>query len=92
MTATGVEVTAYGSKFTLSAKREIVLSAGALQSPQLLMASDIGPRDELEKINIEVLVDRPGVGQNWQVSISILRLICWFFVYSAQTADLTIYS
>ena len=55
MTATGVDITAYGSKFILSAKREIVFSVGALL--QLLMASVIGPRAELEENDIEVLVD-----------------------------------
>ncbi|KAE8140285.1 hypothetical protein BDV38DRAFT_269269 [Aspergillus pseudotamarii] len=63
--ATGVRVKGpLGNTFTLSAKKEVIISAGAFQSPQLLMVSGIGPKDILEQHNIEVLADRPGVGQN----------------------------
>ncbi|KAM0792564.1 hypothetical protein ACM66B_005227 [Microbotryomycetes sp. NB124-2] len=51
---------------TIRARREIIVSAGAFQSPQLLMTSGIGPRDQLTKFGIPVLVDLPGVGQNMQ--------------------------
>lgn len=44
--------------------REVVVSAGALQSPALLMRSGIGPGDALRGIGIEVIAERPGVGQN----------------------------
>lgn len=64
-TAIGVQVfSERGQEYILSANREIVLSAGTFQSPQLLMVSGIGPTDELEKFDIDVLVDLPGVGQN----------------------------
>lgn len=49
---------------TLHARKEVILSAGAFHSPQLLMLSGIGPAAELQKHGIPVLVDRPGVGQN----------------------------
>ncbi|CAK3792813.1 alcohol oxidase [Lecanosticta acicola] len=69
-TATGVEFESksYGNMntFTLSARREVILSAGAFQSPQLLMVSGIGPRQQLVAHNISVLADRPGVGTNMQ--------------------------
>ncbi|KDE03474.1 hypothetical protein MVLG_06036 [Microbotryum lychnidis-dioicae p1A1 Lamole] len=51
---------------TVSARREIILSAGAFQSPQLLMVSGIGPKAQLSKFGINQLVDLPGVGQNLQ--------------------------
>ncbi|GAB1204290.1 hypothetical protein APSETT445_002940 [Aspergillus pseudonomiae] len=63
--ATGVRVKGpLGNIFTLSAKKEVIISAGAFQSPQLLMVSGIGPKDILDQHNIEVLANRPGVGQN----------------------------
>lgn len=64
-TATGVQVKTGGMPYQITAK-EVILSAGALQSPRLLMVSGIGPAQELEKHNISVLVDSPGVGQNIQ--------------------------
>ncbi|PBP24245.1 alcohol oxidase [Diplocarpon rosae] len=63
-TATGVQVTSNGLSFLLSASREVIVAAGAFQSPQLLMVSGVGPREELEKHNISCVADRPGVGQN----------------------------
>ena len=62
--ATGVRVSSSNTTFTLNARREVVVSAGAIQSPQLLMVSGIGPKAELSKFNITILADRPGVGQN----------------------------
>src|SRR6185295_3436097 len=48
------------------ATKEIILSAGAFNTPQLLMLSGIGPRDELERHRIPVHIELPGVGQNLQ--------------------------
>lgn len=63
--ATGVNVTTNGVKpFTLSARREVIISSGFINSPQLLMVSGIGPRDQLEQYNINVISDLSGVGQN----------------------------
>lgn len=64
-TATGVKVVSGNSEpYVLSARSEVIVSAGAFQSPQLLMVSGIGPKKELDKFGIPVLADRPGVGQN----------------------------
>lgn len=51
---------------TLMASKEVIISAGVFQSPQLLMVSGIGPRDHLQQHNITVLSELPGVGQNMQ--------------------------
>ncbi len=61
--AVGVEVESGGEVFNVEAGR-VVLSAGALKSPHLLMLSGIGPKDQLEKFGIPVIHDLPGVGQN----------------------------
>ncbi|KAK9426690.1 putative Glucose-methanol-choline oxidoreductase N-terminal domain-containing protein [Seiridium unicorne] len=63
-TATGVEVNSLGVGYTIHASKEVVVSAGAFQSPQLLMVSGIGPKATLEEFDIPVIVDAPGVGQN----------------------------
>ena len=51
---------------TVRATREVIICGGAFNSPQLLKLSGIGPRDELARFRIPVLVDLPGVGENLQ--------------------------
>ncbi len=50
--------------YTINATKEVILSAGAFRSPQMLMVSGIGPASMLKDNDIEVLADRPGRGQN----------------------------
>ena len=64
--ACGVEWIAKGEVFGATAEREIVLSAGALQSPQLLQLSGVGPADLLQRLGIPVVADSPEVGRNLQ--------------------------
>ena len=62
--AVGVEVQSLGLPYTIHASKEVIVSAGAFQSPQLLMVSGVGPRETLENLDIEVVSELPGVGQN----------------------------
>ncbi|WP_460689913.1 GMC family oxidoreductase [Nesterenkonia suensis] len=66
--ATGVEVVknAFGHGETVTATREVIISAGAIDSPKLLMLSGIGPASHLAEHGIEAVVDAPGVGENLQ--------------------------
>ena len=62
--AIGVEILKNGSVETLKTQREVLLSAGSFGSPQILMLSGIGSKDELNKHNIEVKYALEGVGKN----------------------------
>jgi choline dehydrogenase len=64
--ASGVEFIRDGNKQTLSANREVILSAGPIASPHLLQLSGIGPAAVLQPAGIEVAHDLPGVGENLQ--------------------------
>jgi choline dehydrogenase len=64
--ATGVEWIKDAQASTATAEREVILSAGALQSPQILQLSGIGPADLLRRFGIPVLADSPEVGRNLQ--------------------------
>lgn len=68
---TGVQVTAVGSTCSITANREVIISAGVFQSPQLLQVSGIGPAALLQKYNIRVMADRPGVGQGMNDHITV---------------------
>ncbi len=64
--ATGVQYRKNGKTLVITAAREIILSAGAIQSPQLLQLSGIGPGKLLQSFDIPVVKDLPGVGENLQ--------------------------
>jgi choline dehydrogenase-like flavoprotein len=73
--AKGVQFVVGGRLRSVDAYREVVLSAGAIQSSQLLQLSGVGPADLLTRLGIPVLADLPGVGQNlqdhYQVSLTV---------------------
>jgi choline dehydrogenase len=64
--ARGVQCQRLDQVFGLRAGREVIVSAGAYNSPQLLMLSGIGPADQLSRLGIAVLLDQPEVGRNLQ--------------------------
>ncbi len=64
--AVGVRYRQHGVEKEARAAREVILSAGALQSPQLLQLSGVGPGDLLQSFGIPVVKDLPGVGENLQ--------------------------
>ncbi|GLV42238.1 Glucose dehydrogenase [Carabus blaptoides fortunei] len=59
-----VEYQHKGRKYTVGVKKEAIVSGGAVNSPQVLLLSGIGPREELQRIGIPVIHDLPGVGKN----------------------------
>jgi choline dehydrogenase-like flavoprotein len=73
--AVGVEVRVDGAVQQLKARREVLLSAGALQSPQLLMLSGIGPGAQLQKHGIAVVHDAPGVGANLHDHVDVVQVV-----------------
>lgn len=70
--ATGVEIIRKGETISIEAKREVVLSGGAINSPQVLMLSGIGAKAELSRHGIAVKHELPGVGQNLQDHLDVM--------------------
>jgi len=69
--ATGVEVDIDGETTVLTARKEVILAGGAINSPQTLLLSGIGPADELRAAGISVEHDLPGVGKNLQDHLDV---------------------
>jgi choline dehydrogenase-like flavoprotein len=70
--AVGVRYVQGGAEQSVRARREVLLAAGALQSPQLLMVSGIGPAQHLAQHGIALVANVPGVGQNLQDHLDIV--------------------
>lgn len=69
--AVGVEAQIGDRREVFRADREVLLAGGAINSPQLLLLSGVGPADELRALGIDVVVDAPNVGRNLQDHVSI---------------------
>ncbi|MGH1369569.1 MAG: GMC family oxidoreductase [Maritimibacter sp.] len=69
--ATGVEIEQNGARRIIEARAEVVLCAGTINTPQILMLSGIGDADALRAQGIDVVVDLPGVGRNLQDHASV---------------------
>ena len=74
-----------GTLRTAHARREVVLSGGPINAPQLLMLSGIGPAGHLQEHGIEVVRDLPGVGENLQDHLEL-------YIQQACTQPITLYS
>jgi choline dehydrogenase len=70
----GVNVLVEGKRQSIDASREVILCAGAIDSPRLLMLSGIGPHLELKRLDIKTVVDLPGVGRNLQDHVLVAGL------------------
>lgn len=80
----GVKVYRKGNRVTVAATKEVVLSAGAVNSPQILQLSGIGPAALLKEHGIDVVMDRPFVGENLQDHLQIRAV---FKVKGAKTMN-----
>ncbi len=78
--AVGVEVVNRGRKELLRATREVILTAGAIGSPKLLMLSGVGPAHHLGALGVKVLHDLPGVGENLHDHLDV------FMIYQLSAA------
>ncbi len=83
--ATGVEIEAHGSIQLVRARREVILAASSINSPKLLMLSGIGPAAHLAEHGIDIVADRPGVGQNLQDHMEL-------YIQQESTQPITLYS
>jgi choline dehydrogenase len=70
----GVDVLIDGRPYSIDASREVILCAGAIDTPRLLMLSGIGPHPELKQLGIATIVDLPGVGRNLQDHVLVAGL------------------
>jgi len=83
--AVGVEYAQGGQIRTARAAREVILAGGAINSPQLLMLSGVGPADQLRRHGVAVTHDLPGVGRNLQDHLEL-------YVQYECTKPITLYS
>jgi choline dehydrogenase len=72
----GIELVLQGSARRITARREVVLCAGAIGSPRLLMLAGLGPADHLRGVGVNVRQDLPGVGANLQDHL-LVRNVVW---------------
>uniref|UniRef100_A0A1A9WL86 Glucose-methanol-choline oxidoreductase N-terminal domain-containing protein n=1 Tax=Glossina brevipalpis TaxID=37001 RepID=A0A1A9WL86_9MUSC len=85
-TVLGVEVIdQYGSMRKILVRKEIIISGGAVNSPQILLLSGVGPKDDLKKVGVRPVHDLPGVGKNLHNHVAYFTN---FFIDDADTAPL----
>ncbi|MEL6282460.1 MAG: choline dehydrogenase [Pseudomonadota bacterium] len=82
--AVGVEVERGGALETVRARNEVIIAASSINSPKLLMLSGVGPAAHLAANGIDVVADRPGVGQNLQDHLEL-------YIQQASVQPITLY-
>ena len=87
--ATGVDCVVDGTRLQTLARREVILAAGAIGSPQLLQVSGVGAADRLRDLGIPLVLDLPGVGENLQDHLQ-LRMI--YRLQGARTLNALVHS
>ena len=90
-TATGIRFIdrESGKTSTVSARKEVILAAGAVHSPQILQLSGIGPKDLLDSLGVETKVNIPGVGHNFQDQPTLYS--AWNFTERSTPSTDTLY-
>ncbi|CAH0387967.1 unnamed protein product [Bemisia tabaci] len=83
--AFGVEYISNGQREQVLVKNEIIISGGAVNSPQLLLLSGVGPKEDLRQLNIPVMHDLPGVGKNLHNHVAFFLN---FFINDTATTPL----
>jgi choline dehydrogenase len=83
--AVGVEIEESGIRSVIRARKEVILAASSINSPKLLLLSGIGPGAALREQGIEVVAERPGVGQNLQDHLEL-------YIQQACLRPITLYS
>ncbi|MCG3268941.1 choline dehydrogenase [Yoonia sp. I 8.24] len=83
--AVGVEISRGNKVEIIKANVEVIVAASSLNSPKLLMLSGVGPADHLAEHGIDVVADRPGVGQNLQDHLEL-------YIQQAATKPVTLFS
>lgn len=82
--ATGIQIARGGKSEVIRANAEVIIAASSINSPKLLMLSGIGPAAHLAEHGIEVVADRPGVGQNLQDHLEM-------YIQMAATQPVSLY-
>jgi len=81
---TGVEIERGGQVETLTARNEVIVAASSINTPKILLLSGIGPAAQLAEHGIDMVADRPGVGENLQDHLEL-------YIQQASTQPITLY-
>lgn len=83
----GVQFVVDGKTHTIKVNKEVIISGGVINSPQILELSGIGPRAVLDKAGVEIVVELPGVGENLNDHTASAAVLVSFFDTKCQSED-----